>query len=159
MINEFKTNRRTQLMVGGVLLAVGFVACVMCYGAYAFIGLGARQAAPPAPASPATAAPSATAAATAMATPKPEPLKFQGNSDITQKFSVSGIRTMQMVAVHAGDRGFIVHVVDLQTGKTDYLINKVGRYEGSVIVQFPSDGDYILEVKAAGGWGIQLLVP
>jgi hypothetical protein len=150
MIQQIKADRKTQLMLGGVLLAVCFVACVMCYMAYAFIGLGARQAAPPAsPASPATAEPE----------PKPEPLKFEGNGDATQKFSVAGIRTMQMVAVHVGERAFIVHVVDLQTGRTDYLINKIGKYEGSVVVKFPSDGDYILEVKAKGGWGIQLVVP
>ena len=151
MIDQLKASRTNQVLLVAVIFALLGV-CVICVALATRLAQQPRPAALPAPAGP-TPAPAAT--------PRrpPEPLKFSGQGSDTRKFSVEGLRIMRMTARHDGERNFIVHVVNLATGSTDFIVNEIGVYEGGAAVRFSQDGDYLLEIEADGAWGVTLAVP
>ncbi len=53
---------------------------------------------------------------------------------------------------HAGDRNFIVHLLDEQGRSVETLANEIGRFSGSKAVRIQHAGKYLLNIDADGGW-------
>jgi hypothetical protein len=57
---------------------------------------------------------------------------------------------------HSGDSNFIVHLLCVDTGDDEYVINEIGRYTGQKYVELDPNLRYVWIVIANGGWSIDV---
>jgi len=95
---------------------------------------------------------------------KPPPITHQGSGDNVVSWLL--LREGQFVfsASHTGQRNFIVELVNSSGEPNFFLVNEIGNYQGSQIIQVesstfgfnPVPGLYALVVKADGRWDFTL---
>ena len=57
---------------------------------------------------------------------------------------------------HDGERNFIVHLLDLKGNVVEYLVNEIGKFDGSKATGIQDGGTYILDIGADGNWKIDI---
>ncbi|WP_054950808.1 hypothetical protein [Numidum massiliense] len=76
---------------------------------------------------------------------KVKPIVREGTGDqATKPFELSsGFAVFE--ADHQGGSNFIVHLLDENGDKKDFLINEIGTYKGKTLALIPADGKYLLK--------------
>ena len=104
-----------------------------------------------------TPRPTNTPAPTLTPTPIPEPIILNGNGDSVvdmEKWSGPAIARI----TYTGSRNFAVWNYDSNGEKIDLLVNIIGRYQGTVPIDFLDNQHTArFEVNASGQWEIQVL--
>ena len=81
-----------------------------------------------------------------------------GDSADTVMHLRAGLYRAKMM--HTGSSNFIVHLIEVDTGRTEYLANEIGNadetdtftiYDGDPSYR-PQTGNYLLTVEADGDW-------
>lgn len=57
---------------------------------------------------------------------------------------------------HSGESNFIVHLFCPDTGRIEYYVNEIGRYEGTMYVEMNPSLRYVWLVTADGPWSISM---
>lgn len=101
--------------------------------------------------------PTATPLPTVTPTPKPQPIILTGSGD-----SVVDVQKWNSVALmkvtYSGGSNFIVENFDKSGSQMDLLINTIGAYSGSQLIDiFDDDHTSRFQVTASGPWEIQIL--
>ena len=88
-----------------------------------------------------------------MVGPTPHvPQLFGGSGDkASDTFSLSK-GTARITLTHAGNLNFIVELLNSDGTVAEMLVNQVGPYDGSTVVNIPVPATYILKVQADGEW-------
>jgi hypothetical protein len=87
------------------------------------------------------------------------PLTFTGSgSQVTAPFDLTKGLVIA-TGTHAGERNFIVQLVDSKGDDVDLLANEIGDARSEVISNRPTGGSYRLEVQADGAWTVALTQP
>lgn len=95
---------------------------------------------------------------------QPPPVDIDGSGDDVVKWLL--LREGQFVfsANHNGQRNFIVRLINASGSPDVLLVNKIGEYEGSQIIQVggnsfglnPAPGFYAVVIEADGNWGFNI---
>src|SRR3972149_1877356 len=121
----------------------------------------AQPTAAPVPATPApTRQPTArpTVAPTPKSTPEPfEPIVLKGNSDKIAKFTAPEGLALIAEATYSGSGNFAVWSIAADGSRNDLLVNAIGKYTGTVLLDdagFGSAQSVALQVEGSGSWTI-----
>lgn len=84
-----------------------------------------------------------------------EPLALSGKGQqATEMFTLpAGLVVFEMQ--HDGESNFIVHLIDDQGKRVEYMVSEIGQFNGSKAVRVPSAGRYLLDIAADGNWSIK----
>lgn len=73
----------------------------------------------------------------------------------TQLFSMqSGLKTITMT--HDGTSNFTVLLLDREGNVVEYMVNEIGKFNGSKAEAIQNDGIYLFDVQADGNWTISI---
>jgi hypothetical protein len=88
----------------------------------------------------------------------PAPQLFQGRGDDVVDIGPANTRII-LHATHDGRRNFIVHALDQNLGDLDGVVNEIGVFDGTVLVNEYGAAEDVryLEVHADGNWTLELL--
>ncbi len=91
--------------------------------------------------------------------PKSVKLTFDGTgTEVTEKFNLKkGLAIIN--ADHTGTSNFILNLMNTANGDKTYIINEIGSYDGKLAISVATDGEYLFNVTADGGWNIGLEQP
>lgn len=87
-----------------------------------------------------------------QSTPTSIKLKFDGNGNSVQEFTITSLRVMTLGAGCKGNGNFFVRIINRDTGRRNHIVNERCPYNGMNVVRFQRDGTYLLEVEADGLW-------
>ena len=89
--------------------------------------------------------------------------RFSGSGDSAHHIIDIGVGLHRVTSSHRGPSNFIVHLIDVSSGRTEYLANEIGDADG-VIDTFvvhndgtsfrTQAGDFLLQVQAGGEWTV-----
>lgn len=106
-----------------------------------------------------TLVPSSTPRPTATSTPVPEPLIFEESGDkiITLEDQINDPRVLKIS--NSGSSNFIVKSYDQNGNYIDLLVNEIGNYQGTMLINMMLGDDPIhrFEVKSGGNWKLEIL--
>jgi hypothetical protein len=66
----------------------------------------------------------------------------------------AGPTTFHMI--HDGPSNFAIELWDSHGNYVDLLVNEIGPFDGSKVIQAPAAGVYILDIDADGNWGVAI---
>ena len=114
---------------------------------------------PTATTAPPTETPEPTATATSE--PAPEPVALSGTgSGLSQTFPLTAGLYVVSSTHTAGTSNVIGQLLNQSTGENvGLLVNEIGEYSGSIVINVREDGDYVAEVNADGAWTITIAPP
>jgi hypothetical protein len=89
-------------------------------------------------------------------TTAPSTTSFRGKGQVaTQLFRMrSGLKTIKMT--HDGTANFIVQILDNNGNAVDYIVNEIGKFNGSKAEGIQNDGIYLFDIQADGNWTISI---
>jgi hypothetical protein len=84
------------------------------------------------------------------------PVSFSGmGKQVSPFFTLKpGLTIFKMT--HDGERNFIVHLLDSKGNVVEYLVNEIGKFNGSKAMGTQEGGTYILDIDADGDWKIDI---
>lgn len=105
---------------------------------------------------PAAKASTKPGAASTTVPPAPKAVPYGGRGDKVLKLSI-GDDPYALVITHRGSSNFAVEQLDAGGKTTDLLVNAIGRYAGTVAVNF-EDGEQTaaLKITADGAWTVKV---
>jgi hypothetical protein len=60
---------------------------------------------------------------------------------------------------HDGTSNFIIQLLDDQGNTQEYLVNEIGKFQGSTAVGLVIAGNYLLDIDADGKWTVNIITP
>lgn len=148
----------------GLVIVACIVSTILVLGLLSEAMSPSTSSQPAAPPASPTATPTTSQATTAQTSaPQPVAYSFSGTGDtVTSSFTLrEGLLTVYLT--HRGESNFIVRILTTDGADSDYLVNEIGTYDGSVALPVhPSaygalrPGRYVLEVMADGRWSVRI---
>lgn len=89
--------------------------------------------------------------------PTPTQLRFAGQGDRLERFSLAEAGLIRFSLSHGGEQNFIVWLLDPGGEKLELLANEVGDYSGETAIRL-EPGSYFLQIQADRQWLISLAV-
>ena len=149
----------SAVAIAGAALAVSLVSVVLVESPALPAGEVAGPIfAPPAP--PATVAPEPVPTTTPMRSPEPSVASFadirlNGKGKKVEEFTIPEGSAAIAEITHEGESNFIVHTLDASGDSIDRLVNEIGDYSGTVLLEPPDDQQPVaFEIDADGAWTI-----
>ena len=148
------------MAMAGAALAVSFVSVVLVESPASLAGeVAGAIFAPPAP--PATVAPEPVPTPTHIRSREPSvasfaPLGMNGKGKKVEEFTIPEGSVAIAEITHDGESNFIVNTIDASGNQVDGLVNEIGDYNGTVLIDPSDDDDHpvAFEVDADGAWTI-----
>lgn len=121
------------------------------------------SAAPTSPAAKPPASPSSAPAATtssssapaAPSTPAPaKPVTYQGRGDKVLSIKKPETGAVLLTATHKGSANFAVESLDTSLQEQDLLVNTIGRYSGTTLLDKSGEETAKLKITASGTWKV-----
>ncbi len=150
--------RRNSAILLAAVLALSLAACgdTPPYSAPP----AADQTASPSP-TKAKATPTPTPIPSPSPTPSPtpditkfDPVAIQGKGDTVTELVTVPVQYSAVSFAHDGKSNFIVRQYDGDFDRQGSLVNEIGKYTGSTLLD--CDGEVIFEVEADGAWSIEI---
>ena len=90
---------------------------------------------------------------------------FTGSGDSAHHIVNLGVGLHRVTSSHRGPSNFIVHLINVSSGRTEYLANEIGNADGVIDTFVVHDdgtsfrtqaGNHLLQVQAGGQWTVQV---
>ena len=109
-----------------------------------------------APTTTTTAPTTTTTAPTTTTTAPPDPVHYQGTGSDVVTIAKPGTGAVLFTATHSGERNFAVWAMDAAGKKLELMVNTIGSYSGSSVLDATGEQTALLEIEADGEWRIDL---
>jgi hypothetical protein len=87
------------------------------------------------------------------------PIKLTDRGDnVSARFRLQGGISTWAIS-HDGTSNFQINVVDMDGNDVAMPVNEIGRFRGTLLVRVVKPGEYMLNVKADGGWRVTIRQP